>query len=217
MHERTADDTMTVSPSGTAGGERASDEDRALFGAFLRGDDGSLVALYDRHNDRLFRYCLQQVGTIDRAKDITQELWERVLKMRTIAGTSAENPLGLLFRIVRNLCIDEQRRRRGHLSLETIAEEHHPIVTARELSHLEELVILALPHLPSDQREIITLHEYSGYSYEEVAVMLGETPGTVRMRAWRGRAHLGRLVAAMLGMREAGDESDRRGRPEDER
>jgi RNA polymerase sigma-70 factor (ECF subfamily) len=209
MHDQDHDTgAMTVSESRDDRGTRAPDPDRALFAAFLAGDDRALATLFDRHNERLFRYCVQRIGDPARAEDITQELWERLLRLRTNGRMTAENPLGFLFRVVRNLCIDEQRRQRGHISIEFVGEEHHPTVAIPELSHLEEMVLLALPHLPADQREVIILHEYSGYSYDEVAAMLGESAGTVRTRAWRGRAHLGRVIAAMLGMRD---------RPEEER
>lgn len=180
--------------------------DHELFAAFLRGEDEALVALFDRHNDRLFRYCAQLVGSAHRAEDITQELWERLIRLRAAERLNAENPGALFLRIVRNLCLDDLRRARPHVSIESVAEHSHPWEEIPELTHLEELVLLALPHLPSDQRETLILHEYSGYGYDEIAAMTGESAGAVRTRAWRARAHLGRVVSAMLGMRSDTDE-----------
>ena len=45
--------------------------------------------------------------------------------------------------------------------------------------------------------------------------MLGESIGSVRTRAWRARAQLGRVVAAMLGMRHDGNGEHGHGRPEE--
>jgi RNA polymerase sigma-70 factor, ECF subfamily len=213
LHER-GTDTVSDERQGARG--PAVTRDQALFSAFLAGDAASLVAIFDRHNERLFRYCAQLVGDPNRAEDITQELWERIIRLRDEGRLTAENPPALLLRCVRNLCLDEIRRTRPHQSIESVAEEDHPFEEIPELTHLEEVVILALPHLPADQREIIVLHEYSGYSYEEIGAMMGESTGAIRTRAWRGRAHLARVVAAMLGMRE-GHDGERPRRPEDER
>lgn len=211
MHESVDTREIAVSQESPEARNPAVARDQALFTSFLAGDDTALVALFDRHNDRLFRYCVQLVGSVQRAEDITQELWERLLRLRVEKRLTADNPGALFLRIVRNLCLDELRKTRPHLQIESVSEEHHPFEEIPELTHLEELVILALPHLPNDQREIILLHEYSGYSYEEISAMTGQSTGAVRTRAWRGRAHLGRLVAAMLGMRAEGNDEGPQG------
>ena len=61
---------------------------------------------------------------------------------------------------------------------------------------------MALDRLPMDQREVLILNAYAGYRYEEIAEMVGETVGAVRTRAWRARAKLGRIIAALLGLQE---------------
>jgi RNA polymerase sigma-70 factor (ECF subfamily) len=217
MHQSVHDiETTTLNDERAETRHQNGGRDGALFAAFLAGDDRALVALFDRHNERLFRYCIQFVGTAARAEDITQELWERIIRLRRDGRGSSENPAGLFLRIVRNLCIDEIRRTRPHSSLEVLAEEHHPATEIPELTHLEELVLLALPHLPAEQKEILILHEYSGYGYDEIAAMLGESVGAIRTRAWRARTHLGRVVSAMLGMRRDAKDDRDRGLPQEE-
>ena len=67
---------------------------------------------------------------------------------------------------------------------------------------MEELVVLSLPKLPFAQREVLVLHAYCGYRFEDIANMLGQPIGTVRMRASRARAHLGRIISAIVEMEE---------------
>jgi RNA polymerase sigma-70 factor, ECF subfamily len=196
---------------------RNADSDASLFSSFLAGDDKALVALFDRHNHRLFHYCLQLVRDTQRAEDVTQELWERVIKLRADRRATAENPLGLLLTIARNLCLDDIRKQRHHAALDELPEASHPAASIPELSHLEELVILALPHLPLEQREVLILSAYSGYRFDEIAAMLGESVGTVRTRAWRARAHLGRIISAMIGMNEDSQNTDNGPRPRKDR
>lgn len=176
--------------------------DAQLFEKFLDGDDAPLVVLFDRHNHRLYLYCLQFVRDPQKAEDVTQELWERVIRLRAEGRATAQNPLGLLLTIARNLCLDEIRKDRHHSPLHDLPEVNHPSASMHELSHLEELVLLALPHLPEAQREVLVLNAYSGYRFDEIAAMLGEPVGAIRTRAWRARTHLGRMISAMIGIDE---------------
>ena len=175
--------------------------DVELFQRFFAGNDLALVALFDRHNHRLFHYCLQLVGSTQMAEDVTQELWERLIRIRRDGREYIpRSAMGLLLTMARNLCIDALRAKRLHADLDELPEASHPQASIHEVSHLEELVIKALPHLPEAQREVLVLHTYSRYKFEEIADMLGEPVGAVRTRAWRARAHLGRIIAAMIGI-----------------
>lgn len=174
--------------------------DADLFARFLDGDDHALVELFDRHNHRLYLYCMQFSRNEQQAEDLTQEMWERMIRLRSNERTTVQNPLGLMLTIARNLCLDNIRRERRHSDLDELPEASHPVSITPELSHMEELVILALPHLPVAQREVLVLHAYSGYRFDEIAEMLGEPVGAVRTRAWRARAHLGRIISVMIGL-----------------
>jgi RNA polymerase sigma-70 factor (ECF subfamily) len=195
-------DSVTEAPRAT--------EDSRLVARFIAGDNGAMETLFDRHNHRLFLYCVHLVRSRERAEDLTQEMWERVIRMRDERRLTAENPLGLLVRIARNLCLDALRRDRRHDSLDELPDSAHPVDRIPELGHLEELVIIALAHLPLEQREVLVLNAYSGYQFDEIAAMLGEPYGAVRTRAWRARAHLGRIVAAMVGIDEDANRSAHR-------
>jgi RNA polymerase sigma-70 factor (ECF subfamily) len=205
----------TIEPPSLAEGESTDtgggNPDREIFERFLRHDDSALVELFDRHNHRLYLYCLHLVGTEQQAEDVTQELWERVLRLRAAGTATADNPVGLLIRIARNLSLDALRRNRHHAALDDLPEAKHPVAQIAELSHLEELVILALPNLPIAQREVLVLNAYSGYGFDEIAKMLSEPVGAIRMRACRARAHLGRIISAMVGMNEDSENDQGRG------
>ena len=181
---------------------KPANPDTLTFERFLAGDDSALVELYDRHNHRIFLYCRQFVRDHQRAEDMTQELWERVIRLRRERKVTSQNPMGFLLTIARNLCLDELRKDRHHLAIDDLPETSHPVDTIPELSHMEELVVRALPHLPAAQREGLVLNAYSGYRFDEIAEMLGEPVGAIRTRAWRARTHLARMISAMIGIEE---------------
>jgi RNA polymerase sigma-70 factor (ECF subfamily) len=141
------------------------------------------------------------LGDAEAAQDVMQEVWERVVRMRGGHDTVA-NPMGLLMRIVRNLSLNYLRDERPHLSLDDLGEAQHPGASLREPSYLEELIVMALERLPVPQREVLILHVYSGYDYTEIATMLELPVDNVRMRAMRGRAHLGRIMSALMAVED---------------
>jgi RNA polymerase sigma-70 factor, ECF subfamily len=177
---------------------RATSEDRdtQLFERHLHGDDAALVELFNAHNHRLYVYCLKLVSAAALAEDLTQELWEKVVKMR-LEPPSVRNPGGFFVRMARNLALNAIRDRRRLTSLDDLGEMAHPIEVQRERTEMEEIVESALARLPFEYREVLILNAYSGYNHEEIAAMLGKSPQAIWKRASRAREKLRALVVAM--------------------
>lgn len=186
---------------------RSPSEDRALFERFLGGDDDAFVELMGRHAPRLYLYAAKILGDRAQARDLMQDVWERIIRFRSEGKPAPESPLGLLIRITRNLCLNHNRSRKNHLPLEEVPEWRQPRAGGRELTELEEAVVIALERLPLDQREVLILNAYSGYRFDEIAEMLGEQESTIRTRAWRARARLGRMIAALIDLGQSNDAS----------
>jgi RNA polymerase sigma-70 factor (ECF subfamily) len=174
----------------------AANADTELFDRFLAGDDRAFIELFDCHNHRLFLYCLKLVGDADQAEDLTQELWERVIRLRQ-KPQKVLNPTGFLLTIARNLCLNHLRSNRRTSSIEDVQESALPSASMREMSELEELVLIALNELPMEMREVLILYTYSGYRFDEIATMLGKSVDAVRMRASRARALLRKQILEM--------------------
>lgn len=190
--------------------------DAVQFARFIAGDDAAFMQLFDRHTHRLFLYCLKFLGEREAAEDIVQDLWERVIKLRLNPREAPDNVLAYLYRIARNLCLNQRRDRKTHLSIDALSDWQHPQASIRELSQHEEMVIAALPRLPIAHREVLVLNAYAGYRFDEIAAMTGEPEGAVRTRAWRARAQLGRIISAMIALDESGDEERPRNANDDD-
>lgn len=166
--------------------------DAFLLERFQRGEDGALVELFDRHNRRLLIYCQKLVGSREQAKDITQELWMRVLRLRG-GSQKVTNPVGFFLKIARNLCLNHIEARRSHTPLDSLPELAHP-VAGGGLSEMEELILSSLERLSFEHREVLVLHIYCGYRLEEIAAMTGKSPEAIWKRASRARKELRTLV-----------------------
>lgn len=171
------------------------------FQAFLAGDDAAFAALYREVNPRLSAYCHKLAP--GHAEDLMQELWERVIAMRSKSSPSSArgvgwgvvSPLAFLFRVVKNLAIDEYRK--GRKAIELSEDRTDPTDLSYEdqrTTELESIILEALEKLSADDREVLVLNIYSGYNFGEIAEMLGASPEAVWQRASRARVKLRKIV-----------------------
>jgi RNA polymerase sigma-70 factor (ECF subfamily) len=173
-------------------------DDHELFARFLGGDDEAFMEIFDRHTARLGSYCRKMVGHAGAAEDLMQDVWERVIRMRSEDRPPPPNPLGLIFWMARNLCLNFLRDRHQHASLDDLPVPPGSSAGVNDPSQLEELVVMALDRIPLQQREILILNAYSGYSFEEIAQMTDENVGAIRTRAWRARRQLKRVIVGLI-------------------
>lgn len=213
-------DTTVIPSRGTtvdrieSSGSRKEESDQELFDRFIGGDGKAMMELFDRHHHRIYLYCFKIVGNKETAEDIAQEHWLRLIRFLR-GNVKVTSPVSLMLTIARNLCLNHLRVSRPQVSIDDVLESEHPVIFPRELSHLEELVVLSLPKLPFAQREVLVLHAYCGYRFEDIANMLNQPIGTVRMRASRARAHLGRIISAIVEMEEDREKNRNSNQPDE--
>jgi RNA polymerase sigma-70 factor (ECF subfamily) len=99
-----------------------------------------------------------------------------------------------VIRIVADDCRDEFRKRKRKLDIsipdfppEITSHFDDNIILTREKMEAVQKALLQLPH---EQRLVITLREYNGLSYEEIAGVMKCSIGTVRSRLSRARIRL---------------------------
>jgi RNA polymerase sigma-70 factor (ECF subfamily) len=162
---------------------------REQFQAFLAGDDAAFGEIYREVNPRISAYCYKLAPDV--WQDVVQELWERVISLRSKRNSDRdiESPLSFLFQVARNLTVDHFRR--SHITeevTEDIAAEEAPP------TDLETLVLESLERLPFDDREVLVLNIYSGYKFEEIAKIQNRKVDAVWQQASRARKKLREFV-----------------------
>jgi RNA polymerase sigma-70 factor (ECF subfamily) len=153
--------------------------------------------LYERYYDRIFGYCLYQLGSREEAEDAAQTtfMWAfRGLRRGVIPRAEAS----WLFTIAQNACRARHRsrgRRREHevLSDPVILADMSPAHAADsdDLMGLED----ALARMPELQRRAILLREWRGLSYREIAAELELSGAAVETLIFRARRSLAQLLA----------------------
>jgi RNA polymerase sigma-70 factor (ECF subfamily) len=167
--------------------------------AFKSGDARAFSTLVQRHRGPVYNFILRYVGHRQRAEDLLQETWIKVVRSSGEWQPKARFTTWV-FTIARNLCVDSARKEtfrktdsldapasqdesEGRSVGDLVADEagQTPDRAAHNV-RLRPLIEQALQGLPSEQREVFLLREYQGIGFKEIAEVTGVNENTVKSR-----------------------------------
>lgn len=144
--------------------------------------------LYDTHADAIWRHFYYRLGDNERAKELMQEVflktWQYVMQDKTIAYEKA-----FLYRIAKNLFINEIRTKKREVSLDALADEGLEVKDEHEMtSTLAEHVELMehLGKVKESYRAVLVMRYIDDLPVKEIAALLGESETNISMRIKRG-------------------------------
>ena len=153
------------------------------------GDEGALVALFDRYLGRLYRFCAALLRSPEEAEEVVGEVFLQAFRhARDFRGEGTF--AGWLFRIARNICLERLRtgRRLQIISLEELREGELPSADGDRLLHLA--VREAMAQLPPDYRLVLGMRDVEGLINPEAAAALGRSPAAAKSLHFRARQAL---------------------------
>jgi len=175
---------------------------RDLVERAMAGDHDAFSELARVSTGRLYVVARLILRDDTRAEDATQEAlvaaWRRLNGLRDPDRFEA-----WLHRLLVNACYREARKGRRRGSLEVHVDEL-PMPEAPEASGMDfdladrDQLERGFRRLDVDQRTVLVMHYYLGFSLDAAAEVLGVPPGTVRSR-------LHRAINAMRAALEADD------------
>lgn len=154
-------------------------------------EDVDVPAIYQTHWRPMVRLALLLVDDVAAAEDVVQDAFIALHRHQNRLR-DPHAAVGYLRTSVVNLSRSAIRRR-------VVARKHLRVAEPEGLPGADESVVLreehaevlaALRTLPDRQREVLVLRYFTGLSENEIAQMLGISPGTVKSSASRGLASL---------------------------
>lgn len=155
-------------------------------------------ALFQAHRDRIRRYILGLVRDPAEAEDLTQETFLRAYThWDSLRDKNAVR--GWLYRIATHACLDRLRQRVRHVSLDgeegarSAESAPSPSPSAQEVAERAETSVCVqrcLDYLSDSYRAVILLYEGHSLTAPEIAELLGESVGTIKIRLHRARRKL---------------------------
>jgi RNA polymerase sigma-70 factor (ECF subfamily) len=181
--------------------------DADLIAAVLKGDAASFEPLVQKYSPRLFATARRYARREDEVEDIVQEVWLKAYQK--LSGFRGEAPFEhWLMRLAVRTCYDflrgHQRNRETSFSeisdaegdwLERLAQE--PASAHEDADAARQLVARVLEQLSPPARVIITLLEIEEKSIKEISRLTGWSLPLVKVRAFRARAEMRKLLARM--------------------
>jgi RNA polymerase sigma-70 factor, ECF subfamily len=179
---------------GQAGAARGADELGALLTRVARGDQDAYAAVYDRTAGQVLGLVRTVVRDPAQSEEVVQEVlldvWRSASRYDAELGSAKAWVMTLAHRRAVDRVRSEQKAAERELRVASSAVAYDEVAEAVETRLDRERVRRCLGSLTELQRESVTLAYYGGYTYREVAGLLGVAVGTVKTRMRDGLIRL---------------------------
>lgn len=147
----------------------------------------------NQHADAVYRFILKNIRDKEKARDLVQDSFEKLwMNVDQVAAGKAKS---YLFTTAYHKMIDQTRQDKrmaawddGH----TMGWSH-----SEQYSDAMEKLNQGVTRLPSDQRSVLMLRDYEGYSYKEIAEITGLTEAQVKVYIYRARVFLKEYIGSI--------------------
>lgn len=158
-------------------------DDSILAAAFASGDRDAFTMLYERYIRRIYDFVYYRTHHRQTAEDITQQVFVSVLERIAAFNPGRGTFSAWLHGIARNAVIDHYRSHRVSLSIDDAwdlpddTDVERDADTALRLREVRQV----MRELTPKQREIVMLRLWHGYSFPEIAAIIGGTDDAAKM------------------------------------
>lgn len=191
-------------------GDYEANIDQQLVGKVKEGNKAAFDLLVKKYQHRIIALINRYIHDQDEALDVAQETFIKAYKaIPRFRGDSAFYTW--LYRIAVNTAKNHllvRKRRTAEVDIDI--DNAHFIESAHSLKdfatpenqlykvELEKVIKQTLDDLPEDLRVALTLREFEGMSYEEIAEIMDCPIGTVRSRIFRAREAIDNEISPFL-------------------
>jgi RNA polymerase sigma-70 factor (ECF subfamily) len=166
------------------------------------GDAEAFSAIYDDLAPRVLRFLCHQVASPDLAEELMQRTFVKVIEALPRFQPRRGVPFrAWVFRVARNLCIDERRTAHAAVGLDAVSDRPSdapgPEQTLEAAVERSEL-LGALERLPADQHDVIVYRFFADLSPREVASLVHKSEGSVRVTQHRALQRLRQLLSSRI-------------------
>lgn len=163
----------------------AATADQLLVTRARQGDQAAFATIFERYHHRIVNYLYGLVHDRELANDLAQDSFLKAYK----ALPRMDDDLRLapwLYRIAGNTAFSALRRRKLIRWLPLLNDVAESVSSDNKVVEAEA-VERALAKLPAKYAAPLLLHSHEGLSCNEIAEILGISPGAVKTRLFRAR------------------------------
>jgi len=196
----------------------AKQSDQQLVERVQKGDNRAFDLLVLKYQHKIFGLISRYIRDHDEIKDVAQEAFIKAYRaLPNFRGDSAFYTW--LYRIAintaKNYLVARSRRPPATDVDVEDAEYYGSASSLKDIENpenvlygeeLKQVVEDAIRELPADLRSAVTLREFEGLSYEDIADVMDCPVGTVRSRIFRAREAIDKKVQGQISGVSAADE-----------
>lgn len=149
--------------------------------------------IVDLYSDNVYRFILKNIRDKDKAMDIVQDSFEKL--WINVSKVESQKAKSYLFTTAYHTMIDYIRKEKKMVLMDEQADYYLP--DNKHYSDLKEILEKAVSLLPEDQRSVVLLRDYEGYSYEEISQITGLSEAQVKVYIFRARTFLKKYIGSM--------------------
>jgi len=147
----------------------------------------------DAYADNLYRFILKNLGDDAMAADIIQDTFEKLwMKLEEVSALKVKS---YLFTSAYHTLIDYIRKEKRNIYVDPVSLNEQS--GSDHYSDLGEILERAVRNLPEDQKAVVMLRDYEGYSYKEIAEITGLSEAQVKVYIYRARVYLKAYFGSM--------------------
>jgi RNA polymerase sigma-70 factor (family 1) len=195
--------TGSSQPSPEVEQQRA--RDRLLIDRIVQQEQSALSELYDRYARVVYSIAYRSLGSVEESEEVVVDVFSQVWKTADRYDACKARVDTWLFMMARSRILDRLRRvqRVGKIEAASVEiavqepkTESDPVETLAVRERRKQ-VFAALDQLPPEQRRVIELAYYQGFSHSEIANLTQLSLGTVKTRIRLGLSKLRNLLGEL--------------------
>ncbi|OFX73848.1 MAG: RNA polymerase subunit sigma-24 [Bacteroidetes bacterium GWE2_29_8] len=151
--------------------------------------DSEFNKIVEMYSDSIYRFVLKSLRDKNTAKDLMQDVYERVWIKRQ--NVNIEKAKSYLFTTAYHCMIDLIKQKNRFVSIETAnIEKNETVIIENNYNNIKEIIDELSNKLPEIQKMVLMLRDYEDYSYEEIGKITGLTESQVKVYIYRARIFL---------------------------
>lgn len=177
-----------------------SKDETELISRMVQRDQTALSQLYDRYARVMYALAFKMLGSAEEAEEVVLDVFAKAWRTAARYDASRSRVDSWLFLMTRSRALDRLRQRQRQTKVVEAATNTAQISSsnlpddALLIAERQTVVTEALAELPTEQRIVIELAYYKGFSQSEIAKQTGLPLGTVKTRIRLGLRKLKQLL-----------------------
>ena len=164
------------------------------------GEPADFKVIYSECMSLLFKISWRIVNDEEVAEDLAHDSLIKANE-KNLVFPSLDDAKFWLIRVVKNASLNYvKKKERERKAYEKVLYEDHRIIDSGETEVLKSESVKktqeALDKLPPKLKEVLVLREYGELNYKEIGKVLGITEGNVKIRIFRAREQLLKILGA---------------------